>query len=62
MLSDPDLRVIDAYGVRAVDHDIAVPAIFVVRRDATIAWRYIGNSKSDRPSLDTLVHEVGRAR
>jgi len=49
LLSDPDMTVINAYGVAMKGQDIAVPAVFVVRPDGHISWRYIGESVTDRP-------------
>ena len=43
ILSDPDLRVIDAYGVRhkdgGLEGDIARPAVFVLDREGRVVWR-----------------------
>jgi len=43
LLSDPDLEVIDAFGVRhrdgGLDGDIARPAIFILDREGRIVWR-----------------------
>jgi len=55
LLSDPDLKTIDAYGVRMTDSDIAVPATFIVTKDATIAYRYIGETQADRPTNEELL-------
>ena len=38
--------------------ELAVPATFIVRRDATIAWRYIGETQADRPSAEELLEQV----
>lgn len=55
LLSDPDLKTIDAYGVRMTDSEIAVPATFVVAKDGTIAYRYIGETQADRPTNEDLL-------
>ncbi len=47
LLRDADLAVTTAWGVAMADVDIPVPATFVVRRDRTIAWRYIGETQAD---------------
>ena len=55
VLRDADMSVIRAYGVAMKGQDLAVPAVFIVRRDGTIAYHYVGESQADRPSIDTLV-------
>lgn len=62
LLSDPEARVIAAYGVLMEGQPLAVPATFVVRPDRTIAWQYVGDAVPDRPPLDVLQHEVERLR
>ena len=62
VLRDADMLVIRAYGVAMKGQELAVPAVFIVRRDGTIAYRHVGESMADRPTIDALVHEVGRAR
>jgi peroxiredoxin len=62
LLSDPQARVIAAYGVQMEGQVLAVPATFVVRSDRTIAWRYVGDAVPDRPPLDVVRQEVERLR
>lgn len=62
LLSDPEARVIAAYGVLMRDQVLAVPATFVVRPDRTIAWQYVGDAVPDRPPLDVVREEVERLR
>lgn len=62
LLSDPEARVIAAYGVQMEGQVLAVPATFVVRPDRTIAWRYVGDAVPDRPPLDVVRQEVERLR
>jgi peroxiredoxin len=62
LLSDPEARVIAAYGVQMEGQALAVPAAFVVRSDRTIAWRYVGDAVSDRPPLDEVRRELERSR
>ena len=62
LLSDPEARVIAAYGVQMEGQMLAVPATFVVRPDRTIAWRYVGDAVPDRPPLDVVRGEVERLR
>jgi peroxiredoxin len=62
LLSDPEARVIAAYGVQMQGQTMAVPATFVVRPDRTIAWQYVGDAVPDRPPLDVVEQEVERLR
>ena len=61
LLSDADLHVASDYGVAMKDRDIAVPAVFVVRRDRTIAWKKVGEDMTDRPSAAQVLEQVRRA-
>jgi peroxiredoxin len=55
ILSDPDARVIREWGLlNAAEHDIARPSIFGIRRDGSIAYRYVGEDYTDRPDDEEL--------
>ena len=55
ILSDPAAAVIREWGVlNPAEQDIAMPAIFGIRRDLTIPYAYIGVDYTDRPSDDEL--------
>jgi peroxiredoxin len=57
ILSDADLHVAGDYGVAMQGKDIAVPAVFVVRADKSIAWKTVGENVTDRPkAADVLAH------
>lgn len=60
LLSDPDLAVAVRYGVAMAGRDIAVPAVLVVRRDRTVAWRYVGEDMTDRPRAVMVLEQVRR--
>jgi peroxiredoxin len=62
LLSDPGREVIGAYGVADAGPELAMPAVFVVRADGVIAWRAIGDSMRDLPSLETVLEAVRAAR
>jgi len=50
LLSDPESKVIREWGVlNQAEGDIAKPAIFGIRRDGAIGYRYIGEDFTDRP-------------
>jgi len=58
LLSDPDGRVIKAWGVWNEGESIAKPAIFAIRRDGSLASRYVGRDFADRPTDDELFDSV----
>ena len=61
LLSDADLHVASEYGVAMKGRDIAVPSVFVLRRDRTIAWKKIGEDMVDRPSASDVLEQVRKA-
>ena len=55
ILSDPESRVIREWDVlNPAEHDIAKPAIFGIRRDGAISYRYVGEDYTDRPTDEEL--------
>ena len=55
ILSDPDSLVIREWDLlNAAEHDIARPAVFGIRRDGSVGYRYLGLDYTDRPSDDEL--------
>jgi peroxiredoxin len=58
LLSDTGMRVMSAYGVADTKRDIAVPAVFIVNRDSTVIWRYVGDSITDTPSAKKLLEVI----
>jgi len=58
LLADPGLAVAIAWGVAMDGRDIAVPATFLVGRDGVIRYRYVGESMTDRPTLEELIEKA----
>jgi len=58
VLSDPDMKVITAYGVAMKGRDIAVPSTFIIDRHKNIRWRYVGETQADRPDNPTLLEQT----
>ena len=55
LLSDGDGRVIKEWEVwNDGDGGIAKPAIFAIRTDGALAWKYVGRDYADRPTDDEL--------
>ena len=65
LLSDPDSRVIREWDVlNPRDANIARPSLFLVLPDMSIAFQYVGEDFTDRPSDDELfaaVERIGRS-
>jgi hypothetical protein len=55
MLADPDASVISAYGVYHEREQRARPAAFVVARDLSIPYQYVGRDFADRPLTGELL-------
>jgi len=62
LLADPGLATALAYGVAMEGEEIAVPAVFVVTRDKRIAFKHVGESVVDRPSVGDILDEVDKLR
>jgi peroxiredoxin len=62
LLRDADLKIATAYGVAMAGKDIAVPAVFVIRKDGKIHWRKVGESVTDRPSVSDILEQAEAAR
>jgi peroxiredoxin len=62
VLSDPDLSVIDAYGVRHpggyIDGDIARPATFIIDRGGGIVWRDVTENWRVRVRPEQLLDQL----
>jgi peroxiredoxin len=55
ILSDPDGSVIEPWGLlNAAEKGIARPALFLVLPDRSIAFEYVGQDFTDRPTDDEL--------
>lgn len=63
VLADPELRAVDAYGLRHAgagvdEHDIARPATFVIDEQGVIRWRNVTPDYSKRPTPDEVLSQV----
>lgn len=62
LLSDPDLRVIDAYGARHPHghegKDIAKPSTIIIDPNRTIRFKYIGKDPTDRPTDNEILFMI----
>jgi len=60
-LSDAAVRVGALYGVgrQLLVHDewVNAPAVFIIQ-DGKVAWKHVGKSWGDRPSMETILGEL----
>jgi peroxiredoxin len=61
LLSDPAASVIRAFGVAMKGEHMAVPAVYVVAGDGTIAWRAL-DAIASRTGAATIARQLDRAR
>ena len=62
MLSDEKLTAIQHFGVLEADHDIAVPACFILDENGEVVWQKIGDSIQDRVYVETVENAVKELR
>ncbi len=65
LLADPDLEIIDAYGLRHFDGgmgggDISRPATFVIDREGRIAWRDLTDNWRVRVRPRRVLEQLAR--
>ena len=63
ILSDADLRTIDAYGLRHAGagpegHDIAHPASILIDRDGIVRWTFVTQNVRVRPTPDMILAAI----
>jgi peroxiredoxin len=58
VLSDSYRNFIRAYDVLHPQEQIARPSVFVIDKEGTIKWQYIGMSAGDRPEMATILQEL----
>jgi peroxiredoxin len=58
LLHDEAGRVADSYGVRMATEAFAIPSVFVIAPDGTIAWRHVGETVPDRPAPDAVLAAI----
>ena len=62
LLADPELQVIDAFGLRhengGIAGDVARPATFILDREGRIVWRDLTENWRVRPRADQLLEAL----
>jgi peroxiredoxin len=61
VLSDPDHRVVDQYGVyNLLGDELATPSVFLIDLEGIIRWEYVGQDTRDRPSNEMILEQLGK--
>ena len=60
MISDPEVKVAELYGVRQKDRDVALPATFIVGADRVISFVHVAKNPVDRLSTSDLLAALGK--
>jgi peroxiredoxin len=63
ILADPDLRTIDAYGLRHAGagpdgHDVAHPASVLIDRDGIVRWTFLTRNVRVRPTPEMILAAI----
>ncbi|MGQ9890010.1 MAG: redoxin domain-containing protein, partial [Aggregatilineales bacterium] len=59
VLADDEHLASEAFGVyNRLGDGLAAPAVFVIDREGSIAWSYIGQSASDYPSPEAILEQI----
>jgi peroxiredoxin len=64
ILADPGAKVAKEWKVFGLmdasgnPDDYDIPSAFIINRERTIIWRYIGKSKDDRPELTQIISNL----
>lgn len=58
VISDPDLAIVAAFGVRQEGADAPVPATYLLDADRKVLWRAVGTSISGRPSVEQALSPI----
>ena len=61
LLSDPERKVIRAYGVEDQENGIAWPAIFIVARDGNVRWRSLAETYKVRPTSEVVLQALDKS-
>lgn len=66
-LSDPQRRVIHAYGLLnpndvlvPIEGGLAYPSTYILDKNGVVRWRYIGTDLADRPDIDLVLSHFNR--
>ena len=59
ILYDPEGMVVRRFGVYNLLGDgVSAPSVFVIGKNRSLEWSYIGKNASDRPSIEELLSKI----
>jgi peroxiredoxin len=59
LLADPEHQVADAFNVfDLLGTGYAAPSTFVIDTDGDIVWSYVGQNRSDRPEVASVLEQL----
>lgn len=58
VVSDVDLAISEAFGVRQEGKDVPVPSAFVLDANRTILWRSVSDGIVDRPTVQAMIERL----
>lgn len=64
ILADPGAKVAKEWKVFGLKYvlgspdDYDFPSVFIINRERTVVWRYIGVSKTDRPKITAIISNL----
>jgi peroxiredoxin len=62
ILSDPEVKIAETYGVRQKDRDVALPSTFIVGADRVISFVHVAKNPVDRLSTADLLAALRKGR
>lgn len=60
LISDKDLKLAAAFGVRERGQDDSLPAVFIVDPNGVVRWARVGDNIVDRVSIGDLLLELAK--
>jgi peroxiredoxin len=59
LLADPEHRVAEAFNVYdLLGTGYAAPSVFVIDADGDIVWSHVGQSRTDRPNVSSVLEQL----
>jgi peroxiredoxin len=62
VLSDPEHKVIDKYGILDPGGKISIASVFVVDKNGIVRWSYITDDYKVRPLDETILAELAKIK
>jgi peroxiredoxin len=62
VLSDPEHRVIDRYGILDPGGKISIASVFVIDKNGIVRWSYVTDDYKVRPLDETILAELAKIK